>query len=603
MVPRIIPRVIIGDDPVLLAELSCICSRPRFYLPILDGPHRLLPNQESEVVRRRNAVARLAPKQIVLAGLSASTCQLFAGRLSPKLTYRVSNVEEFRHIAGDLPARDRLPPLRWSREKLGLGLLRALMQHRQIVVDGSCVSDEPVGARTNHLVVCEEGEDHAQIVAANYAYSLGAGLQLIPSIPQDEAKSILDEFYLLYDSPNSTESPTDILERLKERLRRHLGYLQVRAGGAITFITRRVPYGFAFNEAPSTHLFSYPDLGITIVNALLEEQAHSPGVRIGVFVDPASVEATEAQVAIQTFQERGAYLRGLRGPVATVLYVDRTLELFPYDLLLISTHCGDAPGRRHTYEFTDSEGRARTLVVDLAVGFASQQGEDMADVTLFYSFVSLDGVPWDDPVKKASLYIGTAILDFMERDRNDRSFRPTESEDVKRVPGSAALRVYDGNYIPILRSLAAGRTPIVINNACASWHRLAIGFTVANARVYIGTLFSVTEGEAQEFISQVLQRHYGKPLAVAVWHAHNQVYGSSVRRPYVMVGCHFQRLRVTPSDAPREIIRELAKSLNAWRRMQSSMGTASASETQSVADRVRFLEEELEGMKTRWPLT
>jgi hypothetical protein len=596
LVPRIISKVIIGDDPLLLAQLSCICSRPRFYLPILDGPHLLLPNQQSEVVRRSNVVARLAPEQIVLAGLNDATCELFAGKFPSKRTHRVSSVAELRQIAPDLPRRDHLPPLNWGTEKLGLGLLRALREHRQIAFDGAVI-DEPLAGHTNHLVVCEEGEDHAQIVAANYAYSLGAGLQLVPSIPQDEAESMLDEFYSLYDSP---ESPTNVLERLRERLRQHIGAIQLPVGGAITFVTRRVPFGFAFGEVPNTHLFSYPDLGITIANALLEEQPQSPGIRIGVFVDPASVDAQEIQGAIQTFREQRAYLRGLRGPVATVLYVDRTLELFPYDLLLISTHAGDVPGRRLTYEFTDTEGIARVLVVDQAVGVASQPGDEMLDVTLFYSFVSLDGVPWNDPEKKAKLYVGRALHDFVERDRNDRSFRPTKSEDVARVPRSAALRMYDGNYIPIPRSLAAGRTPIVINNACASWHRLAVAFTVANARAYIGTLFSVTEGEAQDLISQILQRNIGKPLAVAIWHAHNRLYGNSVRRPYVMVGCHFQTLTLTASDAPREIMVELSRSLEAWKKMQRSMEGANASEAHSVADRVRYLEEEIKGIKTRW---
>jgi hypothetical protein len=490
--------------------------------------------------------------------------------------------------------------MRWSREKIGLGLLRALREHRQIVFDADHSSDEPVPAQTDHVVVCEEGEDHAQVVAANYAYSIGAGLQIVPSLSQYEAEALLDEFYSLYEPVDSNESPTQILARLRERLRRHVGDIQVPLGGAITFVTRRVPYGFAFNEVPNTHLFSYPDLGITIANALLEEQVQSPGIRIGLLVDPESVEASETRVAIGSFQLHSTYLRGLQGPAATVHYVDRTIELFPFDALLISTHCGDAPGRRHTYEYTDTEGIARSLVVDLAVGAASQPEDEMVDVTLFYSFVSLDGIPWNDPVRKAQLYIGRAILDFMERDRNDPAFRPTRSEDVARVPRSAALRMYDGNYIPIPRALAAGRSPIVINNACASWHRLAVTFTVANARAYIGTLFSVTETEAQDIASQVLQRHLGKPLAVAVWHAQNHVYQDGVRRPYVMVGCHFQRLRLSASDAPREIIRDLTRSLAAWRRLQSSMVAAGASETRSIDDRIRWVEQELAGMRTRW---
>lgn len=51
------------------------------------------------------------------------------------------------------------------------------------------------------------------------------------------------------------------------------------------------------------------------------------------------------------------------------------------------------------------------------------------------------------------------------------------------------MMMADGNYIVMPRSLADEGTPIIINNACLSWHRLAGTFTFANARAYIGTLF------------------------------------------------------------------------------------------------------------------
>ena len=44
------------------------------------------------------------------------------------------------------------------------------------------------------------------------------------------------------------------------------------------------------------------------------------------------------------------------------------MELFPHDLLLIATHCGDVRGYRWMYEFKDSEGYDRELVVDIALG-------------------------------------------------------------------------------------------------------------------------------------------------------------------------------------------------------------------------------------------
>ena len=87
------------------------------------------------------------------------------------------------------------------------------------------------------------------------------------------------------------------------------------------------------------------------------------------------------------------------------------IELYPHDLLLISTHCGDAEGWRWTYEFVDREGHHRTLVVDLAISIAVVPGSEKLDVMQYTRPVSLDGVDWNDPEKKKRLYVGTAILD------------------------------------------------------------------------------------------------------------------------------------------------------------------------------------------------
>jgi hypothetical protein len=53
------------------------------------------------------------------------------------------------------------------------------------------------------------------------------------------------------------------------------------------------------------------------------------------------------------------------------------MELLPYHLMIIATHCGDVDGFRWTYEFTDSEGMDRTLVVDIAIGIGRTNDANM----------------------------------------------------------------------------------------------------------------------------------------------------------------------------------------------------------------------------------
>ncbi len=97
-------------------------------------------------------------------------------------------------------------------------------------------------------------------------------------------------------------------------------------------------------------------------------------------VDPGTTPAPEIQTAIDSLEPRRAFIRVYQDRAANVRDVSAMMEHFPYDLLIIATHCGDSDGYRWTYEFTDSEGLQRTLVVDLAIGFARTDDPDIFKV-------------------------------------------------------------------------------------------------------------------------------------------------------------------------------------------------------------------------------
>lgn len=275
---------------------------------------------------------------------------------------------------------------------------------------------ENVPPKSDHVVVCEEGEDLSQVIAANYAFALRAGLYLVPGADDEAAEELLEAFYRLHDAETA---PAEALATLKAQLRERCGSIPIPPCGSLTFVTHKLPYGFAFPEAPSTHLFSYPELGIAVINGLAAEQPKTRGTAVAVVVSPDTTPAPEIDAAETLLPEHGAYLRAYRGPAANVLAVTEMIELFPYDFLMIATHCGDTPGYRWTYEFIDSEGIKRTLIIDNAVGFAPSREDEMVSVTQFMRFVSLDGVDWHDPQKSEKLYVGQAILDFMDRTRTD----------------------------------------------------------------------------------------------------------------------------------------------------------------------------------------
>jgi hypothetical protein len=306
------------------------------------------------------------------------------------------------------------------------------------------------------------------------------------------------------------------------------------------------------------------------------------------------------KTAANALAHRGAFVSVRQGAGASVREVTRALELYPYDLLLISTHCGDANGWRWTYEFADREGRQRTLVVDVAISVSEIPNNENYEVIQYKKFVSLDGIDWADHEAKKRLSVGTALLDYLELIRADPPLEPVHREPIERVHGSAALRMFDGNYLAAVRTLADRGAPIIINNACASWRELAARFAFAGCRLYAGTLFGVSDGEAQEVITRLMAKHLGKPMPLALWHVQREVYGDSPRRPYAAMGVYFQSIRTAQSDAPTVISRHLAGALSHWREQQGDPALPVSSRF-TVDDYVTYLEDELSQLKHRWP--
>jgi hypothetical protein len=106
-----------------------------------------------------------------------------AAHLPSSKTRRVDAGEDL-----GLGRSDRIPALVWGRRNPGLGLLRALQSGQPIRFDDAadCPS-KAVPTVSGHLVVCEDGDDLAQVIAANYAYAIGAGMCLIPEVPKEAA--------------------------------------------------------------------------------------------------------------------------------------------------------------------------------------------------------------------------------------------------------------------------------------------------------------------------------------------------------------------------------------------------------------------------------
>lgn len=590
--PPFAETMIISDDADLACRLASLWAQPGHYLPIIEGPRLGRPDADNESIECTNAVRRASPKRLILAGLTQEAVSSLEPSLPSEPAVFVINKEDFEEILGS-----DMPRLVRSIDQPGLALLEA-MRTKQILYNlenGECANQLP--SVKGHVVVCETGHPMSEVVAASYAFALDAALVVIPQVDKEEAENLLEAFYGIYGYREA--SATQRFQDLCQELRRRCPGVTLSAGSSCTFISRSLPLSVGFPEVPTTNLFTYPRLGIAIINGFAAEQRGTRGINIAALVDPHTTDAPEVERAAFLLAERGMLVRGFRGQTATVRTISQMVENWPYDLLFIATHCGDVSGYRWTYEFTDSEGLARRLVVEIAIGIGQIDDSEMLDVTQFIRFKELDGVDWSNQAEKADLYVGTAITDFLKlTSQGENELEPVQKELVDRVSGSSALKMFDHNYIALPHALAGTNTPIIFNNACVSWHTLAEKFFVGNARAYVGTLVEVTPAEASEVAVKVFGKFFGKPIAHSVWSAQKVVYGDGARRPYVVSGVYPQRLRTTKQDNVRLLGEQLERGLAVWgKREADAAALGEELIVKKTRDLAKWHQSEIDGLR------
>ena len=585
-VPKLLKTSVISDDPHLAARFSSAIARQFYYLTVFDGPRMARPDANAEALRRNNALARIEADSVVLTGLSDAQLTAMTDLLPSKVVRLcgASDVESFalKSMVGN-------KRIIWGLENIGVGLLQALHEGRLIEFEDGGPTTASVVGKSRHHVVCEAGNDLSEVNAANYAYPLGASLTIIPKVDPKVSEQILEQFY-------ASENGQQRLE-LQRELRDLCGDIELGSGASLSFFTKQLPFGVGFPAHPSTHIFTYPDCGVSLVNGFAAEQARSRGVNVAVLVDPEKTPAPEIDAATKALPKKRVFVRAYRGKAAEVTTITDMVDHYPYDLLVFATHCGDADGWRWTYEFTDSEGIERQLKVDIAIGIGRTDDDNLLKVVQFSYFHSLDGVDWSDPVAKADLYVGSAIKDYAEWSGRE-DFEPVHKEALDRVRSSAAMAMFDNNFIPMPVAIAGSSTPIIINNACVSWHELAARFTFANARAYIGTLFPVLPFEAENVANLILEKHWGKPLPEALWLSQVETYGKlDPRRPYVMTGVYIQKLRSTKEHVPRYIMKRLEEGRRHYARQ---VGHTSEKEQKDMQHILDYYRNEAAGLHDRW---
>lgn len=134
--PPLLSTAIISDDVYLAAGLSSALAKRGSYLAVMDGPRMTRPDRGTEVIRRNNALARVHADVTLLAGLPDEARAAMLAQLPAKRVREVTN-DDVPNLIADQRIRDS-KPLRWGKDRVGVGLLKALYG-RQLIE----FTDEP----------------------------------------------------------------------------------------------------------------------------------------------------------------------------------------------------------------------------------------------------------------------------------------------------------------------------------------------------------------------------------------------------------------------------------------------------------------------------
>jgi len=582
--------VCIADDPALAALFSSLVGEHGAYVAVLAGPRMERSDKRNEVVRRCNSVAKLSPKSLLLAGLPTEAVSEIARLMGEQFAVLQAGDVDGVLDAVDSPQRRHLDgEIHCQLIDVGPALLQAKRQNKLLRVDATAARFarvETTGA--SHVVVVDDHDPLIQVIAANYAYSIGADLAMIAQ--RDD--NLRDQVYAEIDARGAfrgNERGARAQACLTELRNTLEPSLQFGPREFVTFVTRGIPYGYFYRDVASTHLLSSAWLGETI-NAAIYWSTNEPYISGAVLIDPGFFDSSETASVSTALESDGVCVFPLLGEDANIENTEMFLRTFPYDLLFICSHCGEVGGQRLTIRVPDAGDSAHLVEIDevLQVGSArfSSQPDDFATVHQFLTPVSINGVDWHHAGPELKRHY-EAIWKYLQSTSRDQ-WDIVRQVVVEHVMHSTAIQLAGGALmLNMQQSLDPQVSPIIFNNSCVSFYDAARALTFAGARAYIGTLTPVETMAAQHLAEQLFShQERGLSLPAALAESQVVVFDNPDDRTYVHVGCHFEAIRPPVRPAMYTVRRRINVAITTW---ESQLDKVAEKTKDNVSAAIRFL--------------
>ena len=534
-----------------------------------------------------NAVARLQPKRVILAGLTDAQ-KTFCGFIPENRKVEIRNIDEIDSKLRFLKSKFR-GTLICSEENLLVGLSDAKRSKTKLRVEKE-LSYSPTNAKRSQasgVVVIEAEDDISSIIAINYAFAINADVVFVKPLSRREAYEVKRDLYR-WKQPDATAQREEVNQIIKDRLHG----VDFEPYKFATFFTEGLPYGlFLKNRLPISYVRRSMKEDFFIFDNILYENLDS--FEAAVVFSPEEFDEEETTDVINSLSKSGFLVKPLLNQTATVRNFGYYAEHYPYDILHICSHGGEIDGYRVTEHFTDRAAKDHTVEYDEVVGFDHVPDEKMVHVTRKVIFRRLDGFVWMSPELKAYNLPQYVFEDMRKALFDGRLTKQSATRKRVKEPiaSSCHVKCYDGIHQGMFWAVASHSSPFIFNNTCSSWDDISLFFISGGSRGYIGTLWSINNSTAKAAAEHFYKSLFGRPILDSVFSTITSIGQSSDADIYAYWGLHFSTLQKPAQNGIRKVPRELAKAAMRW--CQKIMTTKISEVKENSARNLEFVLSEL----------
>lgn len=505
-------------------------------------------------IKLKNILNRIGGcKYLILAGLTSNQ-KSFLSFLDDYNVIELTTIEEADVLLGCIVQKEN--SVLCSKEDILLGLFNASKNNAVLKIDDNAPKIVCQNSSVGGLIVIENIEKVSTVIAVNYALASYADIAVVapPEITARGIKNLIEKWQ---------DGDVNAFNDLSAAIYSCVEDINFVLYNYATFFTIGAPYSLVLNNViPFSHVHFYRNPDFLIFNTFYFESHERTNA--AVVFSPKEFKDEEIDHIIKTMQKNNYFVKELLGKDASVYQIDNHVKEFPFDLLHVCSHGGEAWGYSVKKQFTDRNGDVHVIEFDEVVSFAPSGKESLIPVT-----IKMMPRIFNDLVWGSTAFVNKKFPHYIFTDMH-KELKNIEAKDRRRkeiIPYSSVIKCSDFHYQGMFNILAACHSPVIFNNTCWSWSDIANSFLEVGARFYIGTLWDVDNIVAKKTAELFYDYISSETIVNSLYKSLEYTKGNKNENIYIMWGLPFTTLMADMSieNSKKHVAELMLNSLSIWR--------------------------------------